>query len=127
MQSQSLIPRSLFFGNPSRSAARISPDGTSLSFLAPVEGVMNVWVGPREDWQSAKPVTFDKGRGVTNYGWSPSGSHLIYLQDQGGDENWRLYSLELATGKVTALSPFVGARVGFFKLSHKHPNECIFG
>jgi dipeptidyl aminopeptidase/acylaminoacyl peptidase len=128
MQSPtSLIPRSLFFGNPSRSGAKISPDGTSLSFLAPVEGVMNIWVGLREDWQSARPITFDKGRGITNYGWSPSGTHLVYMQDQGGDENWRLYSLDLATQKVTPLSPFVGARVGFFKLSPKHPNECVFG
>lgn len=122
-----LIPRTLFFGNPSRSAAKISPDGTTLSFLAPVEGVMNIWIGPHDDWQAAKPVTFDKGRGISNYGWSLGGTHLVYLQDQGGDENWRLYSLELATGKVTALSPFAGARVGFFKLSPKHPNECVFG
>ena len=34
-----LIPRAHLFGNPTRAAARISPDGTMLSWLAPVDGV----------------------------------------------------------------------------------------
>ncbi len=54
-----LIPRSLLFGNPDRITARISPDGSKMSFLAPHNGVLNVWVGPSGDPKSAKPVTND--------------------------------------------------------------------
>ena len=34
------------FGNPDKSSPRLSSDGKRLAYLAPVEGVMNVWVGP---------------------------------------------------------------------------------
>ena len=40
-----LIPRDVLFGNPQRAQARLSPDGKWLSFQAPVDGVMNIWVG----------------------------------------------------------------------------------
>ena len=54
-----LIPRSVLFGNPERTAPSISPDGTLIGFVAPVDGVLNVWVGPLDDPASAAPVTFD--------------------------------------------------------------------
>src|SRR5215469_2596682 len=41
-----LIPRKLLFGNPDKAQARISPDGKHLSYLAPLDGVLNVWVAP---------------------------------------------------------------------------------
>ncbi len=41
-----LIPRSVLFGNPDKDSPRLSPDGSKLAFLAPVQGVQNVWVGP---------------------------------------------------------------------------------
>ena len=52
-----LIPRQVLFGNPDKAMVRLSPDGTMISYLAPVDGVMNVWVGPAEDPASAEPVT----------------------------------------------------------------------
>ena len=54
-----LIPRDLLFGNPERSSVLISPDGQTLSWLAPVDGVMNVWVAPANDPSQAKSVTAD--------------------------------------------------------------------
>ena len=44
-----IIPREVLFGNPDKSSVRLSPDGTRISYLAPVNGVMNVWVGPADD------------------------------------------------------------------------------
>ena len=52
-----LIPRDHLFGNPTRAQGNISPDGTWLSWLAPHEGVLNVWIAPREDREDAKPMT----------------------------------------------------------------------
>ena len=57
-----LIPRRTLFGNPDKSLARISPDGTQLSYLAPLDGVLNVFVAPLDDPAAAKPVTHDKTR-----------------------------------------------------------------
>jgi hypothetical protein len=36
----SLIPREVLFGNPERADPQISPDGTQLGYLAPVDGVL---------------------------------------------------------------------------------------
>ena len=66
-----LIPRKVLFGNPDKAAARISPDGTKISYLAPVDGVLNVWVGPLSDPDSAKPVTKDTVRGIRMYSCPP--------------------------------------------------------
>src|SRR5574341_807524 len=91
-----LIPREILFGNPDRAALRVSPDGKHLSCLAPVKGVLNVWVAPVDDVAAAKPVTKDAGRGIHIYFWAYTSRHLLYLQDQGGDENWKVYAVDVA-------------------------------
>lgn len=100
-----LVPRSVFFGNPARSQARVSPDGTRIAFMAPVDGVMNIHVGPIDDLDKAMPVTDDRGRGIPSYSWAYTGNHILYVQDKGGDENWKVYSLDLAAGKARDLTP----------------------
>src|SRR5215471_21775891 len=52
-----LLPRRLIFANPERIIVRISHDGTRIAFLAPVDGVLNLWVGPIARIEDACPVT----------------------------------------------------------------------
>lgn len=104
--AQQLISRSTLFGNPERVNPNISPDGKYLAYLAPVDGVMNLFVGPVSNPSAAKAITADKGRGINNYFWAFNNTHLLYRQDAGGDENWKVYSVEVATGKVLDLTPF---------------------
>jgi hypothetical protein len=59
-----LIPRAALFGNPVRTQARLSPDGKYISFLAPRDGFLNVWLAPYGKLGSAKPITDDKKRGI---------------------------------------------------------------
>ncbi|MCC7354931.1 MAG: S9 family peptidase, partial [Anaerolineae bacterium] len=92
-----LIPRRVLFGNPDRASVQISPDGAHLTWLAPLEGVLNVWVAPRDDLAAARPVTRDTGRGIRSYLWAYTNAHILYIQDKNGDENWRLYAVDLAT------------------------------
>jgi dipeptidyl aminopeptidase/acylaminoacyl peptidase len=106
LPSTPLIPREVLFGNPDRAALRVSPDGKHLSFLAPVNGVLNVWVAPVDDIGGAKPVTKDTGRGIHTYFWAYTSRHLLYLQDQGGDENWKVFLVDLAGGQTKDLTPF---------------------
>ena len=72
-----LIPRTALFGNPDKSSPRISPDGKRLAYLAPVGGVMNVWVGPADDPAAAKPVTEDKKRGIRGFLGIHEQSYLV--------------------------------------------------
>jgi hypothetical protein len=78
-----LIPRDVLFGNPERAQVRISPGGKHLSFLAPVNGVLNVWVAPTNDLSAAKAVTNDAKRGIMQYQWAFDDAHILYLQDEG--------------------------------------------
>ncbi|MHB8120215.1 MAG: S9 family peptidase [Methanothrix sp.] len=125
--NSSLISRDLLFGNPDKITTRISPDGSKLSFLAPKEGVLNVWVGRADSPETAKPVTNDTYRGIRSYTWAYTNQHILYLQDGNGDENWRIYSVNLSSGKILDLTPFEGVRAEIRALSPKHPHEAIIG
>ena len=59
-EKSGLIPRKVLFGNPDKASPRISPDGKQLSYLAPVDGVMNVWVGT--DRQAGRCQTGNPGQ-----------------------------------------------------------------
>jgi dipeptidyl aminopeptidase/acylaminoacyl peptidase len=122
-----LIPRKVLFDNPDKSNARISPDGKQLSFLAPVNGVLNVWVGPIDHPEAAKPVTQDKKRGIRSYNWAYTSKHLLYIQDQGGDENWHVYRVDLKSGETKDLTPIKGVNARIEEVSPKFPNEILVG
>jgi Tol biopolymer transport system component len=99
-QESKLIPRSVLFGNPQRASARVSPNGKWLSYLAPVNGILNVWVAPIDDIAAAKQVTDDKTRDIRGYFWAYNGDQILYTQDKGGDENWHVYATDVATLKT---------------------------
>ena len=77
-----LIPRAKFFGNPEKARARLSHDGKRLAYVAPVEGVLNVWASPDDNPANAKPMTFDKHRGIVSYMWAYTNKHILYTQDK---------------------------------------------
>jgi dipeptidyl aminopeptidase/acylaminoacyl peptidase len=101
-----LIPRDVLFGNPDRAGSQLSPDGQWLSYLAPVNGVLNVWVAPATDLAKARAITNDTKRGIRQYLWAHDNTHILYMQDAGGDENWKVYSVNIASGAARDLTPF---------------------
>ncbi len=120
-----MIPRHVLFGNPDRAALKISPNGQYLSYLAPVDGVLNVWVGPRDNPSAARPVTKDTDRGVRMYFWAHTSKHVLYIQDKGGDENWHVYSVDLDAGKTIDLTPFDSVAARVQEVSHLAPDEIL--
>lgn len=120
-----LIPREDLFGNPDKIAAEVSPDGKWIGWLAPKDGVMNVWVAPLGRLDEAVPVTDDKKRGIRMYHWSYDGAHLIYMQDEGGDENWHVYAVDVANRTTADLTPFPGVQASFAGRSRKIPGEIL--
>src|SRR5687767_11734532 len=93
MQDVPLIPRKAFFGNPEKARPRLSHDGKQLAYVAPLDGVLNVFVGPADRPAAAKPVTHDQHRGVTAYSWAYTNQHIGYTQDKNGDEDNHVYSI----------------------------------
>jgi dipeptidyl aminopeptidase/acylaminoacyl peptidase len=121
------IPRNALLDNPDEAMARISPDGKQLSYLAPVDGVLNVLVGPVDNPDAAKPVTKDTKRGIRQYFWAFTNKHIIYLQDVGGDEDWHVYSVNLDSGEIKDLTPFEKVAAQIEEVSHRSPEEILVG
>src|SRR5579862_1914736 len=124
----SLIPRSVLFGNPEKTLPQISPDGQSYSYLAPSKkGVLNIWV---QDVSQTKPgvmITAETHRGIRHYQWAADNQHILYLQDNNGDENWHLNSVNLKTKQVSDLTPFKGVKIENFIIDKHFPNEILIG
>jgi dipeptidyl aminopeptidase/acylaminoacyl peptidase len=95
-----------------------------MSYLAPLDGVLNVWVG-RVGEDGSQPITRDRERGIRNYFWSHDGNHLLYLQDAGGDENWRLYSTGVSGRETRELTPFDSVQVQVVGHDKRFPHEIL--
>jgi dienelactone hydrolase len=122
-----LIPRDVLFGNPERVGPALSPDGTRLGFIAPEDGVLNVWVGPADDPAAARAVTHDRGRGVRTFSFCHDDKTLVYVQDTDGDEDWRLYALDLATGESTLVTPGEGVHAMVLAHNRWNPTTMLVG
>jgi dipeptidyl aminopeptidase/acylaminoacyl peptidase len=72
-------------------------------------------------------VTADADRGIRVFAWAHDGRHLLYLQDSGGDENWRLYDVDLHTMARRDLTPFEGVQAQILATNKKHPTEVLVG
>lgn len=127
MREPDLLPRTLFFLNPDRANPALSPDGTQLSYLAPWNGVMNIWLAPTDYPQKATCLTKLTGRGVGFYHWSFNNSHIVYSHDLAGDENWQICSINIATSNTLGLTPRTGVNARVVKLSRHCPDEVIIG
>ncbi len=103
-QLPTLIPRSVLFGNPERMSPQVSPDGARLAYLAPQNGVLNIWLRSIDSTDD-KAITNDTHRGIRQFFWSEDSTNIMYMQDKDGDENWHLYIVNCATEVVRDLTP----------------------
>jgi len=128
MKQPDLIPRNVLFGNPRKAQPNISPDGFYLAYLAPLDGVLNIWVrtiGKDDD----RVVTRDKKRGIRSYGWAWDSRNLLYIQDKDGDENWHIYAVAFQEkgAEPRDLTPFDGVQARFVGTSRKIPGTILVG
>jgi len=120
-----LIPRQVFFGNPDHQTVRQSQDGKWIAYMAPHQGVLNIWVAEVNNLKEAKPITFDKKRGIRYYWWAATNEHIIYCQDNDGDEDFHLYCVDLGSGNTRDLTPFPKTQARLHKVSPSFPSELL--
>ncbi|WP_339052463.1 S9 family peptidase [Candidatus Lariskella endosymbiont of Epinotia ramella] len=120
----SLIPRTVLFGNPDKTAARISPNGKYIGYIAPKDGVLNVYVADADNIKNAKCITNDKVRGIRSYFFAYDNKHVMYMQDEAGDENWAVYSVNIETLEEKRLTAS-GVRAMIHKVSQKFEDEIL--
>ena len=121
-----LIARRALFDNPDYGSVTVSPDGWHVSWLAPVDGVRNLFVARIDDLASARPVTRVTDRNISAfYRWAQTGSHIIFFQEHDGDENWRASSVSIRNNAVVALSPAQGVKSFLAQIDRKFPTDVL--
>ena len=158
-----LTPRAVIFGNADRTGVRIAPDGRRIGWLAPRNGVMNVWVqelAPIDDPRGAPegatrstdgvartgdpriglpwPVTHATRRPIRQWEFLPGEGgvtrEIVYLQDEGGDEDFRLYAVEIGVPPYPGgepattercLTPWEGTRTKLLAVDQRHPEQIL--
>ncbi len=118
------IPIEVLFANPKKVGALISPDGLRIAYLAPVKERLNIWVktvGKEDD----RPVTTQQERDIHQFSWAFDNKHILFMQDDKGDENFHVYKLDVKTLEQVDLTPFKGARSAVLAGSPLHPTEIL--
>jgi dipeptidyl aminopeptidase/acylaminoacyl peptidase len=126
MADVKLIPLEVLLGNPDRAGAQISPDGRRLSYMAPRDGVMNVFMGDVGAGDE-RPVTHDTERGIQGYFWAYDNRRIMYVRDKDGSENFRLFDVDLETGVERDLTPFDDVQCQIIAHRKEFPNDVLLG
>ncbi|HEX8062999.1 MAG TPA: alpha/beta fold hydrolase [Allosphingosinicella sp.] len=122
-----LIPREKIFGNPTKAAGRLSPDGKWLSWIAPKDGVLNIHVAPAANPAAVRALTSETKRPIRQYFWSPDSKQILFINDKGGDENFLLYGVDVTSGEQRTLTPFDKTRVQIVNISNEVPGRILVG
>src|SRR5215468_1551894 len=121
-----LISRRLLFADPAKSAVRISPNGRRIAYLAPLDGVLNLWVASLDDLGNARALTRVTDRSLGPWvQWLHNNRHVVFFREQGGDENWQAHRVDIETGDILALTPAPGVRCYIHQTSHHFPDELL--
>ena len=131
-----LVDREVFFGNPVLAYGALSPDGQYVSIVKPLDGILNVWVRRADQtWDDAWPVTNERDRPVFQYIWSQDGKYILYAQDDGGDENFRVYAVDPAAKPAYGekvppardLTPYNDMQARIIVVPEKSPKHILVG
>ncbi len=124
MPEPRLIPTEEFFRKPRRAGVRISPDGRYLGWLAPWKRRLNVHLRDLETGEERR-VTHSTARDVRDWAWAGD-RQLVYSQDSGGDENYRLFAVAADGSASVDLTPFEGVQCHILDLLEDQPGQLLF-
>lgn len=127
MSDTPLIERTKLFGNPTRAQGRLSPDGKWLSWIAPANGVLNIWVAPADASEKARVLTRETKRPIRQHFWAPDSSMIMFINDVGGNEDFALFGVNVAGGDPVNFTPFERTTAEIVGMSHMHPDRLLVG
>lgn len=119
------IPLEDFFKNPEKARYQISPDGKYFSFMAPYQKRMNIFV-QEIGKDSAVRLTTETDRDIADYFWK-NPTRILFLKDTGGDENFKLYGVNVDGSNLKCFTDFPKVRTEIFDQMENFPNEVLIG
>jgi dipeptidyl aminopeptidase/acylaminoacyl peptidase len=120
---QRIIPLTDFFKNPVMTDFTLSSDGEHIAFMMPWERRLNVFVR-RVSEDKASRITHARERDIAGYAWA-NNRRIVYIQDNGGDENFRLYAVDIDGANFKALTPFDNVRVSIVDRLEDIENQML--
>ncbi len=103
------IPVEDFMKNPGDVGYQLSPDGNYISYASAWENRLNVFVKAMGDDSEPTRVTSTKDRDIAGFFWKDDS--ILYLKDNGGDENYHIYSSSFNGAEEKDLTPYEGVAV----------------
>lgn len=119
------IPLEDFFKNPEKTAYKISPNGMYYSYLAPYESRLNVFIQERGKDEAIR-ITSETDRDIAGYFW-PNNEQILYLKDDGGNENYKLYGATIDGSDVVCFTDFEDVRTQIIDDLPNIEEEVIIG
>lgn len=119
------IPLEDFFKNPEKTGYQISPNGTYYSYMAPYESRLNVFIQERGKEEAIR-ITGETDRDIAGYFW-PNDEQILYLKDDGGDENYKLYGVNIDGTNLMCFTDFEDVRTQIIDDLENIPGEVIIG
>nr|WP_248513670.1 S9 family peptidase [Sporosarcina sp. NCCP-2222] len=114
-----------FMKNPGDADYEMSPDGEYISFSSEWENRMNVFVKKMHEDSEPIRVTSSTDRDIIASFWKDD--HILYLKDNGGDENYHLYSSGFNGQEERDLTPYPDVRVQLISGLSGVKDEILIG
>jgi len=113
-----------YFQKPRQSSFQFSPDGLYFSYMEKDENnKKHVYVKNTETGE-IKRVIEEKEELIRGYGWA-NNNRLIYVMDNGGNENYHLFAVDLNGANQVDLTPFKAVKVGILSNLKDQPDYMI--
>ena len=120
-----LIPMRDFFRNPEKVSFQLSPNGRHLAFMQPWKHRMNVYI-QKIGTEKVTRITIAAKRNIAGYFWA-NNNRIAFIQDKAGDENFKLYAVDIDGSNLKELTPFDRVRVQIIDDLEDNKNEMIIG
>ena len=118
-----LIPMKDFFRNPQKIGFSLSPDGTHFAFLQSWEDRLNIFTQKIGEEKEIR-ITESTERDIAGYLWA-NDQRIVYAQDDAGDENFKLYAVDIDGSDRKILTPFEEVRVLLVDDLEDDPDEML--
>ncbi|MBU0475699.1 MAG: hypothetical protein KKF62_16235 [Bacteroidetes bacterium] len=117
------IPIENFFKKPLTSGYSLSPNGKFMIYRSPVNSINNIFI-KEIGKDGIKQLTHSTNRDIMRFFWG-NNEIVIYMQDTEGDENYKLYTVNINTLENRCLTDFENSNTEISSFFNKDSTRII--
>lgn len=116
------IPIEDFLKMPQETGFKISPNGNYIACVKPYKKRLNIFIKNLYQGEELR-ITECEDRNIADYVFA-NDNRIVYMKDNGGDENFRLYAVDVDGKNFKEVAGFDGVRAGLID-ELKNDNDHI--